>query len=206
MVPTRSRDLAIGTNPISFFASKEDFQLDMATSTVALGKIEMKRRLNEPTPHGWGVNQNGEVDTDPFAITGLLGLGGAEITGGYKGYGLGGMVEILCGVLSGADFSKNVRKWVDVFEKDVCKKANLGQCFICINPKFFSEDYEKSLKEYSAMLRECQPAEGEENVIIPGDRAKLHLEQSLESIEYSSGVIDQIHSAIPGIVKMTKLE
>ena len=42
VVPTRSRDLAIGTNPIAFFAGKDDFQLDMATSTVALGKIEMK--------------------------------------------------------------------------------------------------------------------------------------------------------------------
>ena len=45
VVPTRSRDLAIGTNPIAFFAGKDDFQLDMATSTVALGKIEMRRSL-----------------------------------------------------------------------------------------------------------------------------------------------------------------
>merc|ERR1712179_289381 len=63
VVPTRSKDLALGTNPIAFFAGKNDLQLDMATSTVALGKIEMKRRLGQECPYGWGVDDKGQVST-----------------------------------------------------------------------------------------------------------------------------------------------
>lgn len=32
-------------------------------------------------------------------------------TGGYKGYGLGMMVEVFCGLLSGSSFGPNVRRW-----------------------------------------------------------------------------------------------
>merc|ERR1712066_91661 len=206
VVPTRSRDLAIGTNPIAFFAGKDDFQLDMATSTVALGKIEMKRRLNASAPSGWGVNEQGKVDTNPFNITGLLGLGGAEITGGYKGYGLGAMVEILCGVLSGSDFGKNIRRWQNVFENDECDSANLGQCFIAINPAMFNPNYKADLKEYANMLRGCKTAQGEaQGPIIPGDKSHAHCLDSLESIEYAASVIDQIHDAITNVPPMKKL-
>jgi len=206
VVPTRSRDHALGTNPIAFCASKDYFHLDMATSTVALGKIEMARRLNKDTPHGWGVNKEGEVEQNSHQITGLLGLGGAEITGGYKGYGLGAMVEILCGVLSGSNFGKNIRSWTDVFEQDSVDPANLGQCFIAINPAMFSPNYKEDLKSYADMLRACKPAEGESSgPIVPGDRAKQHEEESVESIEYASDVIDQIHEAITNVPKMTKI-
>ena len=41
----------------------------------------------------------------------LLALGGAELTSGYKGYGLAVMVEVLCGILAGAQFGPKIRKW-----------------------------------------------------------------------------------------------
>lgn len=41
----------------------------------------------------------------------LLPLGGAELTSGYKGYGLAVMVEVLCGILAGAQFGPKIRKW-----------------------------------------------------------------------------------------------
>ena len=201
VVPTRSKTPGLGTNPISFFAN--DFNLDMATSTVALGKIEMKRREKQPCPEGWGVNESGQVETQADLVKNLLPLGGAENTGGYKGYGLSAMVEILCGVLSGANFGTNIRRWTQIWdEPDNAPKANLGQCFICINPKFFNPNFDEDLSEYCKQLRGHQHIDGEDSVIIPGDKSRKNVEKMSEYIIYSKEVIDQIHDQIPYIEPM----
>ena len=87
-------------------ASGEDnFCIDMATTTVALGKVEVNRRKGTDIPTGWAVDRNGASTNDAeecFVHGGLLPLGGLEENGGYKGFGLGLMVEILCGGLSGS--------------------------------------------------------------------------------------------------------
>lgn len=144
MSPTRSKDVALGTNPISFAApakQNDGFVLDMATTTVAVGKIEMKRRKNESMPLGWAQDKDGKPTTDAtvgFVAGCLTPLGGAEETSGFKGYGLGVMVETLCGVLSGAMLSHQIRKW-NLGPSDTV--ANLGQVFIAIDPKAFSPDF-----------------------------------------------------------------
>lgn len=60
----------------------------MATTAVAIGKIEMQFRKNEPIPEGWALGKDGKVTTDPseaFIAGLLLPLGGLEVTSGYKG-------------------------------------------------------------------------------------------------------------------------
>lgn len=107
MSPTRSKGSALGTNPLSMGApanSGDSFVLDMATTGVAVGKIEIQRRKGAPIPEGWAQDEHGRVTTDPqvaYDAGCLMPLGGAEITSGYKGTGLGLMVETVCGVLSG---------------------------------------------------------------------------------------------------------
>lgn len=74
--------------------------LDMATPAVALGKVEVCYRKGTLCPRGWGVDKDGCSTTDPASILfggGLTPLGGAEETSGFKGYGLGVMVEMLSG-------------------------------------------------------------------------------------------------------------
>mgnify|MGYP001954559229 CR=1 FL=1 len=92
----------------------------MATSTVALGKVEISQRRGTEIPNTWGVNEQGSITeechlwnlivygfvlgipvTKPENVRGLLALGGPEESSGYKGYGLSMMVETLCGILSG---------------------------------------------------------------------------------------------------------
>lgn len=120
MCPTRSMEAGLGTNPISFAApaDKEDsFVLDMATTAVAVGKIEIQRRKGATVPHGWAHDTKGNMTTDAdlaFESGCLAPLGGDEITSGFKGYGLGAMVEVLCGILAGANFSTKIRKWTHV--------------------------------------------------------------------------------------------
>ncbi|MGH0127207.1 UNVERIFIED_CONTAM: hypothetical protein FKN15_074542 [Acipenser sinensis] len=117
VVPTRARDCTLGTNPISVAAPANDadsFVLDMATSAVALGKVELHHRSGDTIPEGWGCDSHGKPSTDPGKVLsggGLLPIGGCEATGGYKGYGLGMMVEVFCGILAGSQYSKHIRTW-----------------------------------------------------------------------------------------------
>jgi LDH2 family malate/lactate/ureidoglycolate dehydrogenase len=105
----------IGTNPISVAvpAGKEKpFLLDMATAVVPSGKLETYHRKRRKIPLGWAVDERGLPCDDPGRVWknmrggiggGLLPLGGAgEEFGGHKGYGLGLVVDILSGILSGS--------------------------------------------------------------------------------------------------------
>lgn len=84
----------------------------------------------------------------------LAPLGGSEITSGYKGYGLGAMIEVLCGILSGSLFSNKVRKWTH-FGSDA--EADLGQFFIAIDPSCFAPGFTGRLSEMNDILRNLTP-------------------------------------------------
>jgi LDH2 family malate/lactate/ureidoglycolate dehydrogenase len=108
VVPTHGRRAMLGTNPISVAAPAGDeppFVLDMATSTVAIGKLRVAARLGRRIPEGWALSASGVPTTDPavaFAARLLTPLGGTPEAGSHKGYGLALMVDILAGVLAGA--------------------------------------------------------------------------------------------------------
>ena len=110
VAPTYGRTPALGTNPIAFAvpaAEERPFVLDMATSVVAMGRVKMREALGRELPVGWGIDSAGNPCTDPRAVRqggSILPLGGFAETGGYKGYGLALLVDILTGVLAGAGF------------------------------------------------------------------------------------------------------
>ena len=92
----------MSTNPIAFAApgcGGDSVVVDMATAAVAVGKIEITAVNKQDLPHGWAVDGSGSVTTDPRTALqegAGLALGGLEETGGYKGYGLAMMIDILC--------------------------------------------------------------------------------------------------------------
>jgi len=177
VVPSRSRQPALGTNPLAFFAPGKDgdsFELDMATSAVALGKVEMNRRKDLEIPMGWGVDEKGDATTDPAQVLdggGLCPLGGVEMTGGYKGYGLAMMMETLCGVLAGASFGTDIRGW-----KTTSTVANLGQFFMAIDPNAFCGGFEERMSALNGQMRSREKAEGAEGeILVAGDPEKAHM-------------------------------
>ena len=106
--PTRGAGPTLGTNPICMIApagGDDNFCIDMATTTVALGKVEVERRKGNAIPSGWAVDSKGFKTVIYFSIKfigqpttnpdecwnggGLMPLGGVEQTGGYKGFGPG---------------------------------------------------------------------------------------------------------------------
>src|SRR5438093_11365402 len=75
VVPTFGRTAVLGTNPISLTApaSKEKpFVLDMATSVVPRGKLEVHDRLKKKIPLGWAVDATGKETSDPHAVLDAL--------------------------------------------------------------------------------------------------------------------------------------
>ncbi|KYM87522.1 Malate dehydrogenase [Atta colombica] len=177
MVPTRSTKSALGTNPLSFGMSTcdgDEFLLDMATTAVALGKIELAVQKNENIPEGWALGSDGKVTCnaeEAYRVSSLLPLGGSERNSGYKGYGLGLMVEILCGILSASHFGLNIRNW-----KSGDTAANLGHCFIVINPNAFDCGSKERLTILLKQMRDL-PSFCNEPVLIAGDPEKQHMKK-----------------------------
>lgn len=187
LTPTRSKTPALGTNPMSVAAKgqgNDEFVLDMATTAVAVGKVEVQLRKGEQIPAGWGLSREGEVTTDPvevMASSSLMPLGGAEINSGYKGYGLALMTEIFCGIMAGGKYGPNVRKWMHSTEE-----ANLGQCFVAVDPSCFAPGFEDRLSDLMKSLRNLEPVDPSKPVLVAGDPEANHVKLVKETggIEY----------------------
>ncbi|CAN5608524.1 Ldh family oxidoreductase [soil metagenome] len=140
VAPTRARQPLLGTNPIAVAAPAGrhgDLCLDMATSTIPRGRIEVAARRDESLQPGWAIDAHGRPTTSPrAALEGALQpLGGAEETGGYKGYGLSLVVDLLTGVLAGARYGPEV---IPLFSTHH-GPSDLGQAFIVIDPAAVDE-------------------------------------------------------------------
>jgi L-2-hydroxycarboxylate dehydrogenase (NAD+) len=119
VVPTFGCEAMLGTNPIAVCipGMRSPFHMDMATSVVPRGKIEVRLRAKESIPEGWAVDENGNPTEDAVAVIdnfnthshgGILPLGGAgEEFGGHKGFGLATLVDLLTAGLSLGQMSRD---------------------------------------------------------------------------------------------------
>ncbi|HZD26324.1 MAG TPA: Ldh family oxidoreductase [Alphaproteobacteria bacterium] len=174
IVPTRAKEAVFGTNPIAFAAPagrQRPFVLDMATSTVAVGKIKLAVYNGKPLPGGWVVDPEGRTVTDPkqpfdghgrirpgFGVTPL---GGLPMLSSHKGYGLAAMVEILCSMLPGTPFIGAVDR----------AEHQTGHFFLALDPAAFRDpdDYAHELDAMIEHLHGLSPMDPEAPVLVAGD-------------------------------------
>ncbi len=164
-----------GTNPIAMAAPVQGgppFLLDMATTAVAAGKLEIAMRQGKPIPPGWAVDANGDETADAEALRkggALLPLGSRLETSSYKGYGLGLMVDILCGVLPGMGSALFTDRSV----------LAQGQWFAAWSIAAFSDplEFKAEMKKMADHIRATRPAIEGEPVLIPGDPEELAREE-----------------------------
>lgn len=178
VVPFGGREPRLGTNPICI-AMPSDLEgplfVDMATSAVAAGKVNLAVVRGDAIPEGWIIDSNGNATTDPTQLGAggaILPLGGAE---GHKGYGLSAMVEVFSGILTGLGFGH-----------DPSGRHNDG-CFMAA----FKVDAFRPLAEFKQeigsfvdYLRSSETAEGHERIYYPGE-----LEYLTEKRRLREGII-----------------
>jgi len=188
-LPTFGRQVMYGTNPLAFAAPADEeraFVLDMSTTVVTRGKIEVYERLGKPLPHGWAAGLDGRNTSDAHAMIdnllhrrggGIFPLGGeGGAFSGYKGYGLAVMVDVLCSVLCGAPFGPQV-------SDTATSSARVSHFFGAIrigafrDPVAFRKDMDRMLRD----LRESQPAEGAERVYFAGQMEFEHEAEARKS-------------------------
>jgi L-2-hydroxycarboxylate dehydrogenase (NAD+) len=195
VVPTFGRNAMYGTNPIALAVpagEERPLVVDMATSTVPRGKLEVYDRQEKPLPLGWATDERGVPTSDAARVLdnfvqraggGLLPLGGAgEEMSGYKGYGMGLMVEILSAVLPGAAFLTHV------YPRDETGKAapaNLGHFFGAWRVDAFRDavEFKADMDQLIRELKGGALAESATRIYVHGEKefeeAKRRSEQGI---------------------------
>src|ERR1700730_5780446 len=206
MVPTFASEPVMGTNPLAFAAPAKrnpPFLLDMATTTVAAGKVKVYKLNHKPLPAGWAVDGNGQTVTNPeeaFRYVferpegGITPLGGARDVGGHKGYGLAVMVHILGGILAGASFSPIRNR-----TQGPSDPHNIGHFFMAIDPRGFRRDgeFEEDLDQVVDILHDAKRAEPDQPVLVAGDpEMATRRERLQEGVPIPEDLMEQLREVV----------
>ena len=208
VAPTFSKDAKFSTNPIAFAAPakrNKTFSLDMATTTVAGGKVRNKYNENLPLPIGWANDADGKPTTDAKVIIEEQGgtqtpLGGTYELGSHKGYGLAAMVEILSCAFSGAKIMAS-----DGDKQKVPGSMDIGHFFLAINPKIFNPDtpFEESVDQMIDDLHASTPIDPDQPVLVAGEPEDIMRDERTQTgIPVPSG----LRSAIEDVCRESNAE
>jgi LDH2 family malate/lactate/ureidoglycolate dehydrogenase len=180
-VPTFGRQKTQGTNPIAVAIPANGhppFVLDMATTGVTFGRLEVSERKGKSLKPGWAVDEEGRETRDPtIAMTqgALLPLGGyGTDNGGHKGYGLGALVEILCGVLSGGMFGTALR-----LDERGLHGGTVGHFFgaFRIDALRDGAEFQRDLARELGEFEESAAAPGADRVLTAGEPERANTER-----------------------------
>ncbi len=178
--PTFGRDVLLGTNPLAFAipAGKEPaFVLDFATTTVPKGKLEVYKRKGLPLKEGWAIDETGQGTTDPDAALrgALLPLGGfGTDNSGHKGYGLGLLVDLLCGVLSGGAFGPTLPTVTETKEGAISHWFGAFRVDAFRDVEQFKADMDKELRYF----KDSQKVPGQDRIYVAGE---IEYEKTLQA-------------------------
>jgi LDH2 family malate/lactate/ureidoglycolate dehydrogenase len=154
------------TNPFAaaFPGEHDPIVLDMATSVVAGGKLRLAAKKGAPIPPDWALDREGRPTTDPREA---IFHGFMQWAGGYKGFGLATVVEVLGGVLSGGLFGTDVPSMKDFGKEPLVTSA----FYLCLDPALFMplDEFRARVTRLIAMVKASERAAGVEEVYIAGE-------------------------------------
>jgi LDH2 family malate/lactate/ureidoglycolate dehydrogenase len=163
VAPWQGREPRWGTNPICVSVPGRQWLLDMATTTVAMGKIYQAGVNHQPDiPPGWALDADGVPTTSTeAALKGML-----MPLGGYKGSGLAMMVEILTGVLSGGAFATDLGGL-----RVKSRPFRVSQFFLAVDIGRLMplQEFSERLNRFVAMVKSTAPARGHDEVLVAGE-------------------------------------
>lgn len=154
-----------GTNPIAFgFPTRkhDPVILDMATSLTAFGKVLHAKEQNSSIPDDWAIDGEGNPTTDPHKVEALTPFGG------YKGYGIALVIDVLTGVLLGGQYGPHITAMYGDYDKP----RKLVSTMIAIDPTTFRslDAFKDQMDAMVDDLHNQKPGPGYDGVIVPGER------------------------------------
>jgi LDH2 family malate/lactate/ureidoglycolate dehydrogenase len=192
VAPLWGAERMLGTNPIAIaFPGLEEpaIVVDMATCAAAYGKVEIAHRAGEKIPEGWAIDREGRGTREPLGMVeggALLPLGSDRERGGHKGYSLALMVDVLCAVLSGANWGPFTPPFT--LQQEVPKRSvgkGIGHFFGAMRIDAFvdTQEFKRQIDDLVRTFRATKPAPGTNGPLLPGDP-----EREAERIRSKSGI------------------
>src|SRR5262249_42507276 len=178
MAPAGGREARLGNNPFAVAIPAGDqapLVLDMASGAGAQGKIFVAQQKKKKIPLSWALDKNGVPTDDPDkGADGLI-----QPLGGYKGYGISLMLDILTGVLCGSGFATHVGMMYGSIEQPTGTAHSFGalriDCFLRV------DDFTQRVDEMVGLMRSCPRAPGAERIYVPGE-IELEIQRQREAL------------------------
>ncbi len=179
MAPYGGTKPILGVNPLAIgvpAGQRPPVVLDMAMSVIARGKMRLAALHGEAIPEGLGVDAKGRPTTDGMAV---IEGGAVQPFGGPKGSGLAIWMEIMGGVFTGAAFAGEMKSLYE----DFSGPQRIGHAFMAIRPDLFMSmaEFKARMDTMIARLKDSEPAEGFEEVLMPGEPEARHERERLRT-------------------------
>lgn len=196
VAPTHSKERMLGTNPICVVFPAKKYNplvIDMATSAAANGKLEIAQRNNKQIPLGWVQDKDGNDSVDANE---LKNKGALLPLGGHKGYGLGAIVDILAGVLSGANYGPWVPPFVSFLNPLNDLPGNgIGHFLGAMRIDAFrsADDFLYHIDNWIERFKNAERINPDQKVIIPGEpEFEMETERLITGIPLNKQVEDDL--------------
>jgi len=192
MAPTGGRQARVGNNPVAVAVPTNRHPalvLDMASGAVAKGKIFVAQQEGKKIPLTWALDENGVPTDDPDAAArGLI-----QPSGGYKGYGISLILDILSGVLMGGNFGALVGKMygdvgIPTGTAHTCAALRIGH--------FMPEgEFRDRVDEFIDQMHSCPLAPGASRIYVPGEiEVEIEKDRRAHGIPLSAPVVEELRA------------
>ncbi|MCL4860904.1 MAG: Ldh family oxidoreductase [Caldilineaceae bacterium] len=187
LVPYGARKAFFGTNPICFGFPTDGIPvvLDMATTSIAWGKVALAAVEGHPIPDSWALDAQGNPTTDPRAVAGL------HPAAGPKGSGLAMVIDIFCSLLAGMPWGPHINRMY----AEMDAPRHLGHLIMAIDVNRFLPlaRFKQNLAAMVQELTALEPAAGFDQVHYPGQLEGLQRAQRRATgIPIEAGLADEL--------------
>lgn len=187
VVPHGGAGALLGTNPLALSAptAGDPITLDMATSTTAMGRVDLAKQRGQQIPGDWGVDAAGKPTTDPAEVVALLPMSGP------KGYALAMFVEILAGVLTGAAVGPDIGHQY----RDFSKPQDVGHWMVAIDiaGAMPVAAFTERIERLAALAHGVPPTDPERPVLLPGEpEERQRLSRLADGIPLEQATVDDL--------------
>jgi LDH2 family malate/lactate/ureidoglycolate dehydrogenase len=191
VAPFGGRRPVLGTNPLAFGCPTDSgvpVLVDVSTAAYAGSSIRKTSAAGGQLPPEVALDANGQPTTEPSAAAGGCLLPAA----GPKGFGLGLMVEILSGILTGAAMGQEVGSVFHTWDRPV----NVGHLFVAIHIEHFTPTmvFDDRLKTLLGWVAECPRQHHAEAIRFPGElRGRYAALYERDGIPLDAGAVQHLN-------------